>query len=171
MARGASLTNGTLLVLLGLLAALVVLARLRGGDPLLLEGLGNGVRLLLRYAPLVGVSFLAAGLAGVLIPSEWARETLGEESGLRGILIAAGAGVITPAGPYVAFPIAAVRVRSGAAAGPVVAFVTGWALLALHRFVAWEIPILGWRLAVLRYGVCLVLPVLAGLLARAVSRA
>jgi hypothetical protein len=61
-------------------------------------------------------------------------------------------------------------VRAGAGAGPVVAFVAAWALLALHRLVAWEIPLLGWRIAALRYAVCLALPVAAGLLARLVAR-
>ena len=56
--------------------------------------------------------------------------------------------------------------RTGAAVGPVIAFVTAWSLLALHRVVVWEIPILGWRLTVLRYGVSLAIPVLAGLAAR-----
>ena len=51
--------------------------------------------------------------------------------------------------------------RSGAGAGPVVAFLSAWALLAPPPG-AWEIPILGWRLAALRYGVSLGVPVLAG---------
>jgi uncharacterized membrane protein YraQ (UPF0718 family) len=85
---------------------------------------------------------------------------------LRGILLASGLGMVTPAGPFVAMPIAAVMLRSGAGVAPVIAFLTAWALLALHRLVAWEIPILGWRLAALRYGVSLAIPVLAGLAAR-----
>jgi hypothetical protein len=52
-----------------------------------------------------------------------------------------------------------------------VAFLTGWALLALHRLLAWEVPILGWRMALLRYGISLLLPVAAGLAARALVRA
>jgi uncharacterized membrane protein YraQ (UPF0718 family) len=67
-------------------------------------------------------------------------------------------------------PIAALMLRAGAGTGAVVAFLAAWALLALHRFVAWEVPILGWRLATLRYGLCLVVPVLAGLAARALAR-
>ena len=51
-----------------------------------------------------------------------------------------------------------------------VAFLSAWALLALHRLVAWEVPILGWRFAALRYASCLVLPFLAGLVARALTR-
>jgi hypothetical protein len=67
-------------------------------------------------------------------------------------------------------PLAAILLRSGAAVGPVTAFVTGWALLAVHRLIAWELPILGWRFALLRWGVSLVLPVLAGLAAGALAR-
>ena len=44
-------------------------------------------------------------------------------------------------------------------------------LRSVHRLVAWEVPILGWRVAALRYGVSLLLPVLAGLLTRALVRA
>jgi hypothetical protein len=40
----------------------------------------------------------------------------------------------------------------------------------VHRFLAWEVPILGWRFAVLRYATCALLPIVAGLLARALTR-
>lgn len=162
--------NGTLLVLLALLGGLVALAWWRGGPALVQQGLSGGSTLLASYALIVAVSFLAAGFAEVLVPSEWVRATLGDDSGLRGLAIASAAGVLTPAGPFVSMPIAAALARSGAGLGPVVAFLTAWALLALHRFIAWEVPILGWRLAVLRYGVCLLLPFLAGWLARLLSR-
>jgi uncharacterized membrane protein YraQ (UPF0718 family) len=167
-ARVIDATVWTLLVLCGVLAAI---AWARGGAPLVQQGLEGGGRLILRYALVIVLSFLAAGFAEQLLPRQWMSHALGDPSGLRGILIASGLGVITPAGPFVAMPIAAVMVRSGAGAGPVVAFLTAWALLALHRFVAWEVPILGWRLALLRYGVSLVIPVLAGLAARALRAA
>jgi uncharacterized membrane protein YraQ (UPF0718 family) len=162
--------DATLLVLLGALAALVAVAWLRGGRELALQGLSGGGALLARYALIIAVSFLAAGVAEALVPRDLVRQTLGGESGLRGILLAAGAGAITPAGPFVSMPIAAVLLRSGAAPSSVVAFLAGWSLLALHRFVAWEVPILGLRFALLRYGICLGLPVLAGLFTRALLR-
>lgn len=168
MARGGAI-DGTLLLLVAVLVGLVAAAWARGGAELVGRGLGDGGRMLVRFGPVLVVSFLAAGFAEILIPHAWVREWLGADSGLRGILIGAGAGVLTPAGPFVSMPIAAVMVRSGAGIGPVVAFLTGWSLLALHRFVAWELPILGPRLAVLRYAVCLALPILAGLLARAAT--
>ena len=162
--------DGQFLFLLGVLLLLGLLAFWRGRAPLLGEGLGNGAKLLLRFSLVIAVSFLAAGLAEVLVPRDWVQGALGADSGLRGILIATAAGIVTPAGPFVSMPIAATLIRSGAAAGPVVAFLTGWALLALHRFVAWEVPILGMRVALLRYAVSLLLPIGAGLIARALTR-
>jgi uncharacterized membrane protein YraQ (UPF0718 family) len=164
------LVDGTLLTMLALLVALAALAHARGGAELVTSGLGEGGRMLLRFGPVIVVSFLAAGFADALIPQAWVRERLGADSGLRGILLAVGAGVVTPAGPFVSMPVAAVMIRSGAGAGPVVAFLSAWSLLALHRFVAWEVPILGWRFAVLRYLTCIALPVAAGWIARALTR-
>lgn len=162
--------DGAFLVLLGVLILLGGIAWMRGGVPLLQEGLGRGVQLLLQFALVLAVSFLAAGLAEVLVPGEWVRRALGHDAGVRGILLATVAGALTPAGPFTAMPLAAVLLRSGAATPAVIAYLTGWSLLALHRLVAWEVPILGTRFALLRYGISLVLPVLAGLVARALLR-
>ncbi len=157
-------------ILLLALVGLAFLAWRTGGPELLRTGLSGGAQLLVRYSALLVVSFLAAGLAEVLVPHEWVSRTLGEGSGLRGILIGTGVGALTPAGPFVAMPIAAVMIRAGAGVGPVVAFLTGWSLLAVHRALAWELPILGPRMTALRYGVSIILPVIAGLLARAFTR-
>jgi uncharacterized membrane protein YraQ (UPF0718 family) len=81
--------------------------------------------LLYRYALLIVVSFLAAGLASAVLPEQWMARNLGDDSGLRGILLAAAAGVVTPAGPFVSIPIAAVMLKAGAVSGPVVAFLAG----------------------------------------------
>jgi uncharacterized membrane protein YraQ (UPF0718 family) len=158
------------LILFAVLIALVVLAWREGGVEQVRSGLGGGASLLVRYSALLVVSFLAAGLAEVLVPQEWVNRTLGEDSGLRGILLATGMGALTPAGPFVSMPVAAVMLRAGAGIGAVVAFITGWSLLAVHRTLAWELPILGPRMTAIRYGVSIVLPVIAGLLARAATR-
>jgi uncharacterized membrane protein YraQ (UPF0718 family) len=165
------LFNGALLVLVTVVLGLAAIAWWRGGTPLVRDGLGSGTNMLLNSGLLVVASFFAAGLAEVLIPRDLMPRAFGVDSGLRGILIAAAAGVLTPSGPFVAIPIAAAMGRSGAATGPLVAYLSGWGLLAVHRLVAWEIPILGARLALTRWCVCLALPVIAGLLARLVAGA
>jgi uncharacterized membrane protein YraQ (UPF0718 family) len=162
--------DGALLVLALATLALAALAWWRGGPELVREGFGRGNATLLRFALLIVLSFWAAGLAEVVLPEQLVPRVLGPESGLRGILIATGAGAITPSGPFVAIPLAAAMVRAGAGAAPMVAYVSAWGLIAIHRLVAWEIPILGPRLALLRWGVSLALPVVAGLAARLLAR-
>ena len=159
--------------LLGMVVLALVLAAVafwRGGAPLLRSGVGEGLGQLVRYGALIAVSFLAAGFAQVLIPREWIQGALGHESGVRGILLATAAGVATPAGPFVSLPIAATLLGAGAAPPAVIAYLSAWSLLALHRLVAWEMPILGARFALVRYAICVALPILAGLLARGLGR-
>lgn len=167
---GRSVFDGAFFVVLGLLLALAGAAYLKGGTPLLGDGLGRGARMALQFALVLALSFLAAGLAEVLIPRETIGRVMGRDAGIGGILLATGAGALTPAGPFVAFPIAAALRASGAAPGPVVAYLVAWSLIALHRFIAWEIPILGARFATFRLVVSLGFPVLAGLLARMLTR-
>jgi uncharacterized membrane protein YraQ (UPF0718 family) len=162
--------DGALLVLVLATLALAALAFWRGGPELVREGFGRGNATLVRFALLIVLSFWAAGLAEVVLPEQLVPRVLGPESGLRGILLATAAGAITPSGPFVAIPLAAAMVRAGAGAPPMVAYVSAWGLIAIHRLVAWEIPILGWRLALLRWGVSLALPVVAGVAARIVAR-
>jgi len=162
--------SGALVALVVALIVLLAVAWTRGGAPLVREGFVHGNGYLLRFGLLVVVSFFLAGFAEVLMPHGWVPRMLGHQAGVRGILVATGAGAITPSGPFVAIPLAALMARSGAGTGALVAYVSAWGLIALHRLVAWEIPILGPRLALLRWGVCAALPIVAGLAARALVR-
>jgi hypothetical protein len=103
--------DSSLWLMLGLCSLLGLLAYARGGAPLVQQGFEGGGRLILRYSLVIAVSFLAAGFAELLLPKAWMRTSFGETSGLRGLLLASGLGVLTPAGPFVAMPIAAVMVR------------------------------------------------------------
>ena len=163
--------DGTFWLLLAILGGLCGLAWQRGGSELLSEGLASGGSMLLRFSLVIVISFLAAGLAERLVPQEWMSEALGDEAGIRGIFVATGAGILTPAGPFVSLPIAAVMLRSGASHAAVVAYLASWGLLAAHRFVAWEVPILGFPFASVRWAACLLLPILVGLAVRVLTRA
>lgn len=170
MARRWKVLDAQLLLMLAVAAALAALAWSRGGEPLLRAGLGEGVDQLVRYGLLIAVSFIAAGFATVLIPSEWIQGALGRDSGFRGLVLASAAGIVTPAGPFVSLPIATTLLRGGAEPAAVIAYLTAWSLLALHRLVAWEVPMLGARFALVRYAICAALPILAGLLTRGLGR-
>ena len=101
-----------------------------------------------------------------LVSPEAVTQWVGREAGLRGLLVGTAAGALTPGGPFIAFPLLAVLLKGGASIGAVTAYLSAWALLGLHRVVAFEIPILGWRFAAIRFVVSLVAPPLLGFLAQ-----
>ena len=94
------------------------------------------------------------------------RRYFGRESGLRALLIASLAGVLTPGGPMVTVPFMVALAHSGAAMGPLVAYMTSWSLFGMQRIIAWEAPLMGWRFVFVRVVPSLAFPVLAGWLVK-----
>jgi len=129
-----------------------------------LDGLSNGGRLLLFTLPRMLFAFAVAGLIQVLIPSDLISQWLGADSGVRGLLIGTLAGTFTPGGPMMHFPIVASLLNSGAGAGPVIAYLTAWSLLGIHRLIIWEVPLLGLEISLVRFAASLIVPPLVGLL-------
>jgi hypothetical protein len=81
-------------------------------------------------------------------------------------LIAAVMGGVLPGGPMTSFPIALVILQGRAGLSQIVALIIGWSVFALHRVLAYEAPIMGWRFAALRLVASLILPLAAGLSAQ-----
>lgn len=130
------------------------------------QGMLTGGKLLWQVGPVLLPAFLLAGMASVLVPADTLAGWLGAESGARGLVIATGAGALAPGGPFILFPVLAVLLEKGAGVGVVTSFVTSWALLGLHRIAAFEVPLLGWRFALVRVISSCVFPVMIGALAQ-----
>jgi uncharacterized membrane protein YraQ (UPF0718 family) len=137
----------------------------KGGVALLGEGLRASGRGALQLVPLLAVVFLLGGLVEVLLPRETVAAWLSDAAGLRGILVAWVAGALTPGGGPVGLPLAAALLRSGAGIGVVVTYVTSMSLLSFVR-VPLELGIYGERLTLFRVVSCVLLPPIAGALAR-----
>jgi uncharacterized membrane protein YraQ (UPF0718 family) len=118
-----------------------------------------------RVAPVMLMALPMAAFVSELVPDGWAERWLGPESGALGILLATLAGSALPGGPFVAFPLVLGFLKSGAGPAQMVALISGWAVLGLHRTLSWELPILGARFVALRLASSIVLPLLAGLAA------
>ena len=125
---------------------------------------------LAHVVPQLCVALLAAGFLAKLIPAEWIGGLIGPGSGLLGLLIASLAGPIVPAGPVLAFSIAALLERAGATPETLVAFVTSWSLFTIHRMVSYEVPLLGASFLRLRLLSVAFVPVVAGLIAAGLVR-
>lgn len=130
------------------------------------EGATSGVDVVLSILPKLILGILLAGFAQVLVPRDLVARWLGERSGIRGIILASVAGTFNVGGPMTSFPMLVVLARAGADFGVLVAFLTAWSLLGLQRVIIWEISLLGGDFALLRFASCIVLPMVAGLIAR-----
>jgi uncharacterized membrane protein YraQ (UPF0718 family) len=133
------------------------------------QGLAEATRLGWQMVPVLVPAFLMAGMMSALISADTIVAWLGRDAGSRGLFLGTVAGALTPAGPFVAFPLLAVLLKGGASVGAVTAYLTAWALLGMHRVIALEIPILGWRFAIVRYAASLVFPVVIGFIAQLLS--
>lgn len=152
-------------------------AMLAGGVCLWLRGyaaveraLGFTGDILLTVVPQILGGVMIAGLVQVLVPKEAVSRWLGEEAGMRGLLIAEAAGALTPGGPFGSFALVYALGKVGADIGVLICYLTSWTTLSLMRLVIWEIPFLGLNFSLLRFAVSLPMGIVAGLLARRLAR-
>jgi uncharacterized membrane protein YraQ (UPF0718 family) len=151
------------MILVGVAIVLAFVAYLR--DPSLpLIGARNGLSFLGTILPRMIPALLVAGLVQVLVPQEVVSRHFGRDSGLKAIVFASFAGMLTPGGPMVSVPFMVALANSGAAMAPLVAYMTAWSLFGMQRIISWEAPLMGWRFVFVRVVPSLAFPVVAGLL-------
>jgi uncharacterized membrane protein YraQ (UPF0718 family) len=158
----------TTLVLAAAAAVLLVLALRRGTD-VAVDGLLAAWRTLRRNLALLVLGFVLAGLVQVLIPRDLITRWLGDEAGVKGVLIGCVVGGLVPGAPYATFPLVASLYHAGASIGAVVGFVSAWALWSVSRLPV-EMALIDPRPALIRYTVTFIVPPLAGMLAEVVDR-
>ncbi len=153
-------------IILLLLAAVVTLAAYLKDPGLPAIGARNGLALFWFILPRLIPALILTGMLQVLIPQDLVARHFGREAGLRGIAVAAVAGVLTPGGPMVSVPLMVALANSGAGLAALVAYMTSWSLFGIQRIIAWEAPLLGWRFVVVRVVPSLLFPLVAGWLVK-----
>jgi uncharacterized membrane protein YraQ (UPF0718 family) len=149
------------LILAGLALAFAIVAYIK--DPgLPLIGARNGLAMLAFILPRLIPALILAGLFQVLVPQDVVSRHFGREAGLKAIVIATGAGMVTPGGPMVSVPFMVALANSGAALPALVAYMTSWSLFGVQRIIAWEAPLMGWSFVWVRVIPSLAFPVVAG---------
>jgi uncharacterized membrane protein YraQ (UPF0718 family) len=138
---------------------------IKGGD-IVVAAFVDDLDLLIGLMPRVLVALSIAALIWVLMPRDRMSALVGQETGLRGLIVATLAGTVTPGGPSSAYALLAVLAASGAERGALVAYITAWATLGMQRILIWDVPFMGPEFAILRFAISLPLPVVAGLVAR-----
>jgi uncharacterized membrane protein YraQ (UPF0718 family) len=168
--RGGRRIDGSLLFFASLAVVSGLLVLWLKGWPTLLTAMRNAAVTLATIAPAIAIGLYLGGLAKGLADPEKIAPVLGARSGWRGLFLASALGAVTPGGPFAAFPIVYALFLAGADVGAVIAYVTAWSLIALHRVVVWELPLLGIDFTLIRVVSSLPLPILAGALARLIAR-
>jgi uncharacterized protein len=125
-------------------------------------GARNGLAMLSFVLPRMIPALILAGMIQVVIPQDTVARYFGRQSGMAAILVASGAGMLTPGGPMVSMPLLVVLANSGMALGPMVAYMTAWSLFGMQRIISWEAPLMGWRFVMVRTIPSLAFPVIAG---------
>jgi uncharacterized membrane protein YraQ (UPF0718 family) len=151
--------------ILAVLAFVFTFIAYRSGEAQHIAGLRMALNMTLSIIPLLVFAFIVAGMVQVILPRELLSKWVGEESGLRGILIGSIAGGLAPGGPYVSLPVAAGLLRTGAGVGTMVAFLTGWSVWAINRLPL-EVGILGWKFTLIRFASTVIFPPIAGFIAQ-----
>jgi uncharacterized membrane protein YraQ (UPF0718 family) len=154
-------------IVMGVLAIGLLVIGYYKGEGQHISGLKSGLHMTVEILPLLIMAFIMAGMIQVLLPHHLMSRFLGEESGIKGILIGTVAGSLTPGGPFVSMPIVAGLLRSGAGTGTMVAYLTAWSLLGVHRL-PMELGILGWKFTLIRLGSVFFFPPIAGLIAQVI---
>ncbi|MGH7325940.1 MAG: permease [Candidatus Rokuibacteriota bacterium] len=133
-------------------------------------GARTGFSMLWFILPRLVPALILAGLLQVLVPQEVVARYFGRQGGLRAIVLASAAGVVTPGGPMVSVPFMVALANSGMALPPLVAYMTSWSLFGMQRIIAWEAPLMGWHFVIVRVLPSLLFPVLAGWLVAVLYR-
>ena len=152
-------------LIMAFLAVILLIIGYSKGEGQHIAGLKSGMKMTVDILPMLVFAFIMAGMIQTLLPQELLSKWIGEESGIRGILIGTVAGGITPGGPYVSLPLAAGFLRAGAGIGTMVAFITAWSLWAVSRL-PMEIGVMGWKFTVVRLACTFFFPPIAGFLAQ-----
>jgi len=113
---------------------------------------------------LILLAFIIVGFVNILSPEKLIQAWIGPNSGWQGILLAEGIGMLLPGGPYVVFPLIAILFEAGAGLAPVITLITSWSTQSLLT-ISFELPFMGWRFTVIRWGISLGIPLLAGMVA------
>lgn len=154
-------------IIMAVIAVVLLFIGYAKGQGQHIKGLKSALNMTIDILPLLIFAFIVAGTVQSLLPRELLSRWIGEESGIKGILLGTVAGGITPGGPYVSLPVAAGFLRTGASVGTMVAYITAWSLWAVTRL-PMEFGILGWKFTIARLATTFFFPPIAGLFAQAI---
>ncbi len=164
--RLGNIFNRTFWIVAFLTAMSGVACYLVRGPDVFFDTFKTDLEMVVVITPRLGAALLLAASIQVLLPREKVARWLGDQAGLKGMLLATAAGMVTPGGPMTSFPVVNALHEAGTGRRALVAYVTSWSTQGFQRILMWELPLMGLEFAAFRFLVSLPLPIVAGLISR-----
>ncbi|MCJ8323295.1 MAG: permease [Rhizobiales bacterium] len=150
----------TAIIFITILAVMIFYTWLQGTETFSLAWKNSGKQLL-SFVPIMVMAVIMAAFAETLMPKGFVDKWLSEEAGFKGILLAWGAGILTPGAGIVGMPLVAGLYKAGAGLPVIMTYLTSIATLSFVKMPI-EAGFYGWKITFIRVGVSLILPLIAG---------
>ncbi len=160
--------DASTIILIVITILLLIFALIRD-ETIAIDGIKLAGKTIWNNLLLLLTGFLLSGLVQVLLPKEIIANWLGNEAGIKGVLIGCLVGGLIPGSPYAVLPIAGGFYKAGAGLGATVGFITAWSLWSVSRLPL-EISLIDPKFALIRYTITFIFPPTAGLLAQLLSK-
>ncbi len=133
-------------VLLLVIIDIIIYFNLPNKGDLVVTNTAQYIKQILAILPPV---FLLLGLFDIWVPKEYIIAHLGEESGLKGILLSFFLGSAAAGPLYAAFPVAQVLFKKGASLFNILIFIGAWSTTKIPML-SFEFAALGWKFGLSR---------------------
>lgn len=153
------------MLILLIITALALIASLLADRRKTLTGLKKSLNMFLGILPMLLNVLILVSIALYLVPKETLVKWLGANSGMAGYAIAAAIGSIALIPGFVAFPLAAMLLKSGVGYAVTAVFITTLMMVGILTLPL-EIKYFGRKTALMRNGLSLAGALLVGLLIR-----
>lgn len=114
-----------------------------------ISGIKKGMKMFINLLPILFLMLALVSIVLFLIPNETVVRYMGEGSGVKGWITAAGLGSVALIPGFIAYPICGILIKSGVAYSVIAVFIT---TLMMTGFITLpvEAKFFGWRISIIR---------------------
>ena len=128
-----------------------------------LKGIKKGLKMFINLLPVLLLMLALVSIVLFLIPDETLVKYMGEGSGVKGWITAAGFGAIALIPGFIAYPLCGILIKSGVAYSVIAVFITTLMMTGFLTLPV-EAKFFGWKVSVIRNLVSLAAALFIGLI-------
>ncbi len=128
-----------------------------------LKGIKKGLKMFINLLPVLLLMLALVSIVLFLIPDETLVKYMGEGSGVKGWITAAGFGSIALIPGFIAYPLCGILIKSGVAYSVIAVFITTLMMTGFLTLPV-EAKFFGWKVSVIRNLVSLAAALFIGLI-------